>query len=46
MNDIRNINDGRSKKFKNYICYECSGLNGIGKPEYRIYSSLYELKNH
>ena len=41
-----NINDERAKKFNNCICYECSGLNGKGKPAYRIYNSLYDLKNH
>ena len=46
MNEIMNINDERAKKFNNCICYECSGLNGKGNPAYRIYNSLYELKNH
>ena len=36
MNEIMNINDERAKKFNNYICYECSGLNGINKPVYKI----------
>ena len=46
MNEVMNINDERAKKFNNCICYECSGLNGKGKPAYRIYNSLYDLKNH
>ena len=46
MNSIMNINDERSKLFNNCICYECSGINGKGKNAYRIYNSLYELKNH
>jgi len=46
MNSIMNINDERSKQFNNCICYECSGINGKGKNAYRIYNSLYELKNH
>ena len=46
MNSIMNINDERSKLFNNCICYECSGINGKGKRVYRIYNSLYELKNH
>ena len=41
-----NINDERSKLFNNCICYECSGVNNKGKKLYRIYNSLYELKNH
>ena len=46
MNKLMNINAQRSKKINNFICYECSGLNGKGKPAYRIYNSLYELKNN
>ena len=46
MNDIMNLNDERSKLFNNCICYVCSGINGKGKLTYRIYNSLYELKNH
>ena len=46
MNTIMNLNDERSKLFNNCICYVCSGINGKGKLTYRIYNSLYELKNH
>ena len=35
-----------SKQINNCICYECSGLNGNGKKSYRIYNSLFELKDH
>ena len=41
-----NINDEKAKIFNYCFCYECSGLNGNKKPVYRIYNSLYELKNH
>jgi len=46
MNSIMNVNDELAKRFSNCICYECSGLNGNKKKTYRIYNSLYELKNH
>ena len=31
MNEIMSINKERAIKFNNYICYECSGLNGKEK---------------
>jgi hypothetical protein len=46
MNKVMNINDKRAKQINNCICYECSGLNGNGKKSYRIYNSLFELKDH
>ena len=46
MNTVMNLNDNLAKEFNNCICYECSGINGNGKKTFRIYNSLYELKNH
>ena len=46
MNKTMNIIDERAKQINNCTCYECSGLNGNGKKTYRIYNSLFELKDH
>ena len=46
MNKIMNINDDKARQINNCICYECSGLNGNNKISYRIYNSLFELKDH
>ena len=54
MNDFKtidlmhtlNLTDESCKIFTKCICYYCSGINDNNKHLFKIYRSLYELKNH
>ena len=41
-----NLTDELCKVFTKCICYYCSGINDNNKNLFKIYRSLYELKNH
>ena len=43
--DTLNLNDDLCKVFTRCICYFCSGINDSNKQIFKIYRSLYELKN-
>lgn len=45
MNEIMNLNDEKTKN-NIYIFYECSRINGYNKNVFRIYNSLFELKDY
>ena len=43
---ILRLGDFLIKLFTKCICYYCSGINDNNKQLFKIYRSLYELKNH